>query len=693
MMEQLEVLAPAGGWESLEAAVFAGADAVYLGGPAFGARANAKNFTREELARAAAFCHGRGVRLHVTVNTLLKDQELPQALEFVAFLCSLPVDAVLVQDMGLFSLLRQRAPGLPLHCSTQMSLHTPAGVGLLWELGARRAVLAREMSLSEMEEVHGASPIELEAFVHGALCMCVSGQCYLSAMLGGRSGNRGMCAQPCRLPFAAPGGTGHDLSLKDLSLLEEARQLGAAGICSLKIEGRMKRPEYVAAAVSACRHAVDQGAIPAQLAQDLEAVFSRSGFTKGYLTGKRGAAMFGVRRKEDVTQATEKVFAQLRGLYRGERQRVAIALELGEEGDQAVLLARDREGREAKVRAPLEAGDRPSLPQERCLQQLHKTGGTPFLVEAAAAPAEGIRLAVSALNALRREALLALLAQRERREPVPFAAKAMDTAPHPRPGWERLPVRACFRSPEQMPPQARRCREIALPLTTPVKDLERLREEGWPPILLELPRAMFGAEDQVRRLMRERMAAGFADFTCGNLGAVALCRELGARAHGTFSLNIANTPALEFFQELGLKSAECSFELTGRELEALGGSLPRGAMVYGRQALMLTRNCPLANSPKGCLGCKSPGCLTDRKRKRFPVVCARLDGELLAAELLNSVPLWLGDREDRLGNMDFGVFRFTVENPVESGQVLEAFFRQEPLGCDYTRGLFQRGVE
>lgn len=693
MMEQLEVLAPAGGWESLEAAVFAGADAVYLGGPAFGARANAKNFTREELARAAAFCHGRGVRLHVTVNTLLKDQELPQALEFVAFLCSLPVDAVLVQDMGLFSLLRQRAPGLPLHCSTQMSLHTPAGVRLLWELGARRAVLAREMSLSEMEEVHGACPIELEAFVHGALCMCVSGQCYLSAMLGGRSGNRGMCAQPCRLPFAAPGGTGHDLSLKDLSLLEEARQLGAAGICSLKIEGRMKRPEYVAAAVSACRHAVDQGAIPAQLAQDLEAVFSRSGFTKGYLTGKRGAAMFGVRRKEDVTQATEKVFAQLRGLYRGERQRVPITLELGEEGDRAVLLARDREGREARASAPLEAAGRPPLPRERCLQQLHKTGGTPFAVEAAAAPAEGIRLAVSALNALRREALLALLAQRERREPVPFAAKAMDTAPHPRPGWERLPVRACFRGPEQMPPQARRCREIALPLTTPVKDLKRLGEEGWPPILLELPRAMFGAEERIRGLMEERMAGGFMDFTCGNLGAVALCRELGARAHGTFSLNIANTPALGFFQELGLKSAECSFELTGRELEALGGSLPRGAMVYGRQALMLTRNCPLANSPKGCLGCKSPGCLTDRKRKRFPVVCARLDGELLAAELLNSVPLWLGDREDRLGNMDFGVFRFTVENPVESGQVLEAFFRQEPLGCDYTRGLFQRGVE
>ena len=687
------MLAPAGGWESLEAAVFSGADAVYLGGPAFGARAGAKNFTREELARAAAFCHGRGVRLHVTVNTLLKDQELPQALEFVRFLCSLPVDAVLVQDMGLFALLRERAPELPLHCSTQMSLHTPAGVRLLYELGAQRAVLAREMTLAEMEEVGKACPIQLEAFVHGALCMCVSGQCYLSAMLGGRSGNRGMCAQPCRLPFAAPGGTGHDLSLKDLSLLEEARQLGAAGICSLKIEGRMKRPEYVAAAVSACRRAVDEGAIPPGLSQDLEAVFSRSGFTRGYLTGERGAAMFGTRRKEDVTQATEKVFSQLRGLYRGERQSVPIALELREEAGQAVLLARDREGRTAEARAPLEAGERPPLPRERCLQQLQKTGGTPFAVEAATAPEQGAGLAVSGLNALRREALQSLLAQRERRERIPFTEKAVGRAPHPRPGWERLPVRACFRSIGQLPPQAQRCREIALPLATPQKDLERLEKEGWPPVLLELPRAMFGAEGQVRRLMRERMDAGFRDFTCGNLGAVALCRELGARAHGTFSLNIANTPALGFFQELGLQTAECSFELTGRELEALGGGLPRGAMVYGRQALMLTRNCPLANSPKGCLGCKAPGSLTDRKRKRFPVVCTKLGGELLAAELLNSVPLWLGDQEARLGDMDFGVFRFTVENSVECGGVLEAFFRQESLGCDYTRGLFQRGVE
>ena len=328
MKEQyFEVLAPAGGPEPLRAAVYAGADAVYLGGPAFGARANAQNFSREQLAEAVGFCHARGVRVHVTVNTLLKEKELPQALEFVEYLCTLPVDAVLVQDMGLFSLLRQRAPQLPLHASTQMSLHTPAGVKLLWDLGAERAVLSREMSLEEIEEVHQACPIQLESFVHGALCMSVSGQCLFSALLGGRSGNRGLCAQPCRLPFAAPGGTGHDLSLKDLSFVREIGQLKQAGVCSAKIEGRMKRPEYVAAAVSACRRAADGEEVPQALLDQLEAVFSRSGFTQGYLTGERGRAMFGVRRKEDVTQATEKVFASLRGLYRGENQRVSVFLD------------------------------------------------------------------------------------------------------------------------------------------------------------------------------------------------------------------------------------------------------------------------------------------------------------------------------------------------------------------------------
>lgn len=679
----VEVLAPAGGPEALRAAVFAGADAVYLGGPAFGARAGAKNFSRDELREAAAFCRARGVRVHVTVNTLLRDGELGRALEFVGFLCSLPVDAVLVQDMGLFALLRERAPGLPLHASTQMSLHTPAGVGLLQELGAGRVVLARELSLEEISGISRRCAVELEAFVHGALCMSVSGQCYFSALLGGRSGNRGMCAQTCRLPFAAPGGTGHDLSLKDLSFIPEIERLREAGVCSAKIEGRMKRPEYVAAAVSACRRAADGEGVPGELLERLEKVFSRSGFTQGYLRGQRGRVMFGVRTKEDVAGATEKVFASLRGLYRGERQGVPVELSLAVEDGTLALTVRDRDGHEARAAAPVEEG---SLGRERCLAQLKKTGGTPFLAAQAEAP-EGVPVSVAGLNALRRSALEGLLRVREVGKPIPFTGGPPEELPrHQADGFER---RAAFRHIGQVCPEAKGCGALLLPLETGLDGLKRLAGEGYPPVFLELPRAMFGQEDAVRREMLAKMEEGFRDFVCGNLGALALCRELGARAHGGFSLNITNSRALEFLGELGLVDAELSFEIAGREAASLGGALPRGVMLYGRQAAMLTRNCPLANSKKGCLHCKGPGALTDRMGKSFPVVCRR--GGRWGVEVLNSVPLWLGGLPAE--GVDFGVFRFTVEEKAECGRILADYDGGKPLQGAYTRGLFRRGVE
>ena len=595
---KIEVLAPAGSPEALRAAVFAGADAVYLGGPAFGARAHARNFTLEELREAVRFCHGRDVHVHVTVNTLLKDSELEEALGLVSALCEMGVDAVLVQDMGLFSLLKDRAPALPLHASTQMSLHTPGGANLLRELGAERVVLARELSLAEIREISEKSPAELETFVHGALCMSLSGQCYLSAMLGGRSGNRGMCAQPCRLPFLCAGGTGHDLSLKDLSFLHEIEQLQEAGICSAQIEGRMKRPEYVAAAVSACRRAADGETVPEELGRNLEAVFSRSGFTKGYLTEQRGRDMFGVRTKEDVTDATERVFSDLRQLYRGERQTVPVSLALQTTGGELQLIAADRKGNRVEAAVSLEEGAYPLLPKERCEAQLRKTGGTPFLVETVDLPEQGVSAGVSQLNALRRQALERLLDQRSQRKPIPFRQGKAEFPPHQREESGQK-IRAYFRSPEQVCREALECESIALPLDTHIEALCRLKEKGFSRILLEQPRAFFGGEEQVKALMVSRMEAGFREFIVGNLGGLRLGRELGAVLHGAFGLNIFNTAALEAFQKLGLSTAELSFELTGREAAALGGSLPRGMMLYGRQALMVTRNCPLANSKKG----------------------------------------------------------------------------------------------
>ena len=687
----IEVLAPAGNPEALRAAVYAGADAVYLGGPAFGARAHARNFSLEELREAVRFCHGRGVRVHVTVNTLLKDSEIEEAMGLLSVLCELGADAVLVQDMGLFSLLRDRAPDLPLHASTQMSLHTPGGVKLLQEQGADRVVLARELSLPEIREISEHCSVELEAFVHGALCMSLSGQCYFSAVLGGRSGNRGMCAQPCRLPFAAPGGTGHDLSLKDLSFLQEIDRLREAGICSAKIEGRMKRPEYVAAAVSACRRAADGEIVPEELSKNLEAVFSRSGFTKGYLTGQRGRDMFGVRTKEDVTDATERVFADLRQLYRGERQTVPVSLVLRMAGGEISLTASDRGGTFGEARLSLREGEYPLLSAERCETQLRKTGGTPFFVETAELPERGVSIGVSQLNALRRQALEQLLQKRSQRAPIPFRQGNYEIPARNRKEIPvKLPLRAYFRSPEQVCREALQCESIALPLDTDMEKLLRLQEQGFSRILLEQPRAFFGGEERVKSLMESRMEAGFREFVVGNLGGSWIGRELGAVLHGSFSLNVFNTAALEYFQKLGLATAELSLELTGREAAALGGELPRGTMVYGRQALMAVRNCPLANSKKGCLHCKTPGCLTDRMRKQFPVLCTGT-GSARYAEVLNSVPLWLGDRD--LSAMDFGVLRFTVENSVESGRVLNTFFRQEAPEFDYTRRLFSKGVE
>ncbi len=690
-MDRIEVLAPAGGEESLRAAVFSGADAVYLGGEAFGARANARNFSREALKNAVAFCRGRGVKVYVTVNTLLKDTELSAALDFVKFLCSLSVDAVLIQDLGLLALIRERAQDLTLHASTQMSLHTPDGLRLASSLGVKRAVLAREMSLKEISEAHRACGIQLEAFVHGALCMSVSGQCYLSAMLGGRSGNRGMCAQPCRLPFSAPGGTGHDLSLKDLSFLKEVEELWAAGVCSAKIEGRMKRPEYVAAAVSACRKAADGEEIPQKLLEDLEAVFSRSGFTKGYLTGQRGAGMFGIRTREDVTGATEKVFSSLRALCREERRSQAVRFALEEAGESVRLTVWDREGRSFQAEEKREDSLLP-LSRERCEEQLRKTGGTPFFPLEVNVPENGACLTVAKLNSLRRRALEGLLSLREKREEIPFLEKPVSFPAHPPRKEERLPIWAFFRRAEQVCPQAKGCEAIALPLETPTQTLLTLRERGFERILLELPRGMFGIEDRVREMLSQRMELGFRETVCGNLGAVETARRLGAVVHGSFSLNAANTASLELLSGLGLSSCEVSLELTGKELSQLGGTLPRGVTVYGRQALMLLRNCPLANSPKGCLSCKKPGAVTDRKKKRFPVVCRQI-GETRGVELLNSVPLSLLGKEEELFAADFGIFRFTVENSVECGRLLERFFRGETADGDYTRGLFYRGVE
>ena len=320
---QIEILAPAGSVESLTAAVRCGANAVYLGTKNFNARRNADNFDGSALKSAVEYCHQRNVKVYLTANTLVADDEMSSAYNTIKTALEYGVDAFIVQDLGVAKMIRQCFPSARLHASTQCSVNTPDGVNALKELGFKRIVVPREMSLDEIKEIREKTDVELEMFVHGALCMCVSGQCYMSAMLGGRSGNRGLCAQPCRLSFSADNSGSFDLSLKDLSLIDKIKEIESAGIISLKIEGRMKRPEYVAAAVTACKNAVC-GNYSARDEKILKSVFSRSGFTDGYFTGKR-QDMFGTRQKEDVVSAKD-VLKELSHLYDNENPLVPIDL-------------------------------------------------------------------------------------------------------------------------------------------------------------------------------------------------------------------------------------------------------------------------------------------------------------------------------------------------------------------------------
>ena len=664
----MEILAPAGSPESLQAAVRAGADAVYLGGGSFSARAFAHNFDDNALREAVRYCHARGVRVHLAVNTLLRDEEIERAVEFVRFACTLPVDAVLVQDTGLLLRLRECAPALPLHASTQMSLHTPQGAAAAGEAGMTRAVLSREMTAAELRETRGAVSIELESFVHGALCMSVSGQCYFSAMLGSRSGNRGMCAQTCRLPFSAPGGTGHDLSLRDLSMITRMEELRRAGVCSAKIEGRMKRPEYVAAATAACRQSADGLPPDPMLLSDLESVFSRSGFTSGYPDGRLGVEMFGTRTKEDVTGATSAVFARLHGLYREERSRIPVSLFLTiQAGEPVSLTVQDEEGHCAHAVSdviPEPAVNRP-LDRERCLAQLQKTGGTPFFCKTAGCSlGEGLSVPVSLLNRLRRQALEELLAQRSRKTPPAFSMPSLEETPHLPKGEPA--IRAFFTGAEQVCPEAKACELIWLPLHTSTTQLLRLRELG----------------------VTQALAGGW--------GMLPLARELGFTLRGDYGLNIFNSRSLQVLTDIGFVSACLSFELRHQQIRDLRGALPREAIVYGRLPLMVTENCLIRNAlgckPRDLTGpCRQVHRLTDRRGEEFPV----LSVFGCRSEIENGATLYLGDKpEYRRCGLTYARLRFTTESPAECVRVLEAYRSgggTPPQG--HTRGLFYRGVD
>lgn len=400
----LEILAPCGSPESLDAALNTGADALYLGLSSFSARRNAANFSFEELCEGVKKAHRQGVKVYTAINTLIFDDEFKELEKAIIQVSQAKADGVIVQDLGAAALIREIAPELRLHASTQMTITSAKGAEFALKQGFSRVVLPRELSFREIKEITSNVDIETEVFVHGALCVCVSGQCLLSAVIGGRSGNRGLCAQPCRLDYRC-GNRENVLSLKDLSLIDHLKALEEAGVTSVKIEGRMKRPEYVAAAVSQCRTVLDGGRADTEL---LRSVFSRSGFTQSYFDGTL-ADMQGIRCKED-TENTAEALAEIRLLYRQPRKRYTVDIYVEIKRNTPVLCRGKTGNITVKVKGgiPQEAINK-SLDKQEVAERMGKLGGTVFEAGSISCDIdEGLSLSASALNGLRREMITKL---------------------------------------------------------------------------------------------------------------------------------------------------------------------------------------------------------------------------------------------------------------------------------------------
>ena len=690
-MSKIEILAPVGNEEMLRAAVFSGADAVYLGFSGFNARTSANNFNADTLKDAVAFCHARGVAVHVALNTTVYGGELPALEQAIRAVAASGADAVICQDLAVATLIGKIAPQLPRHGSTQMSVHSLQGALELKELGFTRVVLARELSMPEVEHITKHCGIETECFVHGALCMCVSGQCYMSAFLGGRSGNRGSCAGPCRLPFEANAlpegkpGRLHHLSLKDNSVIDKLDKLQALGVASAKIEGRLRTPEYVAAAVSACLAGREGRAYARDL---LKNAFSRSGFTSGYLDGKIDGTMFGVRSEADAEQ-TKKTLPMLRELYRRERSRVPVKMKLEIEEGGEKLTVTDADGSRAFAYGDAEPQPARTDPTESLHRSLAKTGGTPFAVEDQDITVEMDGgpwfIPGGAVNELRREALDALLKKREVLRPWPTTEEHVPALP-----LRTLPphrtLRARFESWEQVPERALDGIEYFI---LPIAQADRVPREWRAKTLLELPRVMFGKleEDTARRIAATQ-DAGFAGYEVSNIAHLRLCR--GLPMSGSFGLNITNQLAAQFYADNGLGSMLILPEVKDSDISTIapthnGRPVPTGVLVYGHMPLMITRACPLQNI-HDCAHCDKTGVLTDRKAKKFPVRCG-----LGVRTIYNPVPIYMGDKPGAL-TVDYGVAYFTLESREEAAKILEMIRTHAPFEGDFTRGLYFKGT-
>ncbi|NLD87329.1 MAG: U32 family peptidase [Clostridiales bacterium] len=689
-----ELLAPAGSPESMRAAVANGADAIYFGSGLFNARRGAKNFTQDDLSDAVRFCRLRGVKTYVTFNILMSDRELVDGAREVEKFTKAGVDALIVQDLGAARMIREVSPSMPIHASTQLSVHSLDGVRAAASLGIERVILARELPKSDIEYICKNSPIGIEIFLHGALCMCYSGQCYMSGIIGQRSGNRGLCAQPCRLDYNGE----YPLSLKDLSLAAHLTELQEIGVSSLKIEGRMKRPEYVAIVTGVYSAALREGRNPTSAEVGMmKKVFSRSGFTDGYYTENKGKNMFGVRSPDSAD--LDKLMAKARESYRTEPDLIPLDMELTAVADSRMRLKfTDDKGNTytAGTNAP-KRGNTRFTTEEELRVSLSKLGGTPFAVrEQKIELGEGLMIPKSVINSLRRSCVEGI--SRIRTETPKREIREYNPGPRQPENRGSPVIYVELSSLSQLSEQLLKLKPgmLYIPLEEAYSSQDRIKDILSRGISLSyvLPRIIARRDEgQVIKMLNALSMLYCDTVLCGNIGHIMLAHKAEYRVRGDFGLNAYNSQSLKVLRSFGCESATLSFELSKAQIRDISKGMETELIAYGRLPLMIFENCVVSIASGGCgRDCERQFTLTDRTGAKFPVV--RAFG--CRNELLNSKKLYLADTPDIYRNIGISAIRlkFTTENASECVSVVEAYSgRGGVTPNDLTRGLYKRGVQ
>lgn len=748
--KRAELLAPAGSFASLKAAVAAGADAVYMGGARFGARAYAQNADQDEMIAAIEYAHLHGCRLYMTVNTLFKENELGELYEYLLPYYKAGLDGVIVQDLGALSFIREHFPGIELHASTQMTITSVYGAKELKRLGCCRVVPAREVSLEEIRRIYDETGMDIETFVHGALCYCYSGQCLMSSLIGGRSGNRGRCAQPCRLPYRVYGqenGTAVNkedqkcvLSMKDLCTLDILPQILEAGVFSLKIEGRMKSPRYTAGVVRIYRKYLDRyleyGSegyyVEPEDKKELLDLFDRGGFTSGYYTRHNGRDMIALKEKPEFRETNKELFDFLdREYVETEKKEPVEGYAYLAEGLPSVLtLTCGDISVTVSGQEPQAAKNQP-MTREKVIRQLGKTGATAFeFTELEAEVCGALFLPIQALNELRREGFEALTEaiQNQWRRKAPEAGEVQNGADSGEKSSRAagcagpVPDESAGKRPMYLTVSAETGDQLSAALAVPevrriCLDASSFQPERWAEFVqlihqagkecyLTLPHIFRTHAIGFFRTYRSCLElAGFDGLLIRAFEEIQWMREEQISFSASFDASVYawNHGAVHTLKEEQAAFITAPWELNSRELEPVFEAcrregLPAELIVYGRAPMMVSAQC-ITKTVKGCSKCPSLLWMKDRTGARLPVQnhCA-----FCYNTILNPLPVSLHGCADSVKRLAPEGLRlcFTIETGEETKAVLNAFAAEfirgenaEPPFAEFTRGHFRRGVE